>query len=79
MLGEACLQAPVVQVVVKIAIAWGKLKLVQELLIIHDIHGIEDIEAIFLGLEERVLHESHWSVLGGHIVQKICRLKLVRT
>jgi hypothetical protein len=51
----------------------------QELLIIHYVQGIENVEAIFLGLEEGILHESHWSVLGGHIVQKICRLKLVRT
>jgi len=63
----------------KVAIAWGKLKLMQELLIIHYVQGIENVEAIFLGLEEGILHESHWSVLGGHIVQKICRLKLIRT
>ena len=55
----------------EVAVTGGKLKLMQELLIVHDVEGVEDVEAVLFRLEEAVLHEGHRSVLGGHIVQEI--------
>ena len=58
----------------KVAVAWGKLQLVEEFLVIHDIQGIEDVEVVLFGLEESVFHGGHWGVLSGHIVQEVGRL-----
>ena len=74
LLCKPILQAPIVEIVMQVAVAGAELKFMQKFFVIHDIQGIKNVETLLLRLEECVLHEVNRIILGGHIVQKICRL-----
>ena len=51
---ESLLEAPVVEVVVEVAIAGHEFELLQELLVVHDVQRVKNIHVILFRLEKRI-------------------------
>ncbi len=61
---KALAEAPIVEIVMEVAVSRHKFKLDKELFVIHDIKSIEDVKAAVLGLNQSGFHKLMWLILG---------------
>ena len=72
---ELARKAVVVEVVVKLAVPRPEFELLQELVVVHHVQRVEDVVALTLGHNQRVVHQLQQRRLGGHVVVGVGRLE----